>query len=65
VDESKSRFTKIRISIEGSEELRAYDVLEKEVKKTGNSGRIYVPPSWIGKRVKVILLDPLNEVDEG
>lgn len=65
MDESKSRFTKIRVSIEGSEELRVYDILEKEVKRTGHSGRIYVPPSWIGKRVKIILLDPLDEVDEG
>jgi putative transposon-encoded protein len=40
-------------------ELDAYQVIEKEVKSSGNSGRVYVPKDWIGKRVKVLLLDPL------
>ena len=25
--------------------------LEKEVNRSGNSGRVYLPPSWVGKRV--------------
>ena len=33
------------------------EMLEKEVKKSGNSGRVYLPPSWIGKRVKIIRMD--------
>jgi len=32
-------------------------MLEKEVNKSGNSGRVYVPINWIGKKVKVILLE--------
>jgi len=27
------------------------------VTKSGNSGRVYVPIEWIGKRVKLILLE--------
>jgi len=40
-------------------ELEAYQVIEKEVKSSGNSGRVYVPKEWIGKKVKVLLLEPL------
>lgn len=32
-------------------------MLEKQVNKSGNSGRVYVPVEWIGKRVKVVLLE--------
>jgi len=38
-------------------ELTGFEMLEKEVHKSGNSGRIYVPIEWIGKRVKIILLE--------
>lgn len=39
-------------------ELTGYDVVEKIVKAgTNTSGRVYVPKSWIGRRVKVILID--------
>lgn len=41
-------------------ELEAYQVIEKTVKSSGNSGRVYVPKEWVGKRVKVLLMDPLN-----
>lgn len=37
--------------------LIGYEMLEKEVHKSGNSGRVYVPVEWIGKKVKVILLE--------
>lgn len=39
--------------------LTAYDTINKTVKPEGNSGRVYIPRSWIGKRVKVVLLEPL------
>ena len=42
-------------------EIRAYQVIEKIVKASGTSGRVYVPPEWIGKRVKILLMDPLEE----
>jgi len=41
--------------------IKGYEVREKTVTKTGNSGHVMVPPSWIGKRVKIILLDPVEE----
>jgi len=39
-------------------QLTGFEMLEKQVNKSGNSGRIYVPVEWIGKRVKVILVEP-------
>jgi putative transposon-encoded protein len=42
-------------------EVRAYQVIEKIVKASGTSGRVYVPPDWVGKRVKILLMDPLEE----
>tara|TARA_Y100000310_G_scaffold337125_1_gene423382 strand:- start:1200 stop:1340 length:141 start_codon:yes stop_codon:yes gene_type:complete len=37
--------------------LKGFEMLEKQVNKSGNSGRIYVPVEWIGKKVKIILLE--------
>ncbi len=33
------------------------EMLGREVKISGNSGRIYLPPAWIGKHVKIIRID--------
>ncbi|MCF8040905.1 MAG: DUF2080 family transposase-associated protein [Desulfarculaceae bacterium] len=30
------------------------EMLEKTVKQSGNSGRVYLPPEWVGKNVKII-----------
>lgn len=38
-------------------ELTGFEMLEKTVNKSGNSGRVYVPVEWIGKRVKIILVE--------
>ncbi|OLS19402.1 MAG: hypothetical protein HeimC3_46110 [Candidatus Heimdallarchaeota archaeon LC_3] len=38
-------------------EVGGKEMLEKIVKKSGNSGRVYLPPHWIGKRVKIIRID--------
>lgn len=38
-------------------EVFGREMIEKEVKSAGNSGRIYLPPDWVGKTVKIIRLD--------
>lgn len=38
--------------------LTGYEILEKKVTKSGNSGRVYVPIDWVGKNVKIILTEP-------
>jgi len=41
-----------------------YQVIEKTVSVGGNSGRVYVPREWVGKKVKIVLIEPLDH-DEG
>lgn len=38
-------------------EVFGEEMLEKLVRLSGNSGRIYLPPDWVGHRVKVIRID--------
>ncbi len=38
-------------------EVYGQEMLEKEVKSSGNSGRVYLPPDWVGKHVKIIRMD--------
>jgi hypothetical protein len=33
------------------------EMIEKEVKPSGNTGRIYLPLDWVGKHVKIIRVD--------
>ena len=33
------------------------EMIEKEVKPSGNTGRIYLPMDWVGKHVKIIRID--------
>jgi putative transposon-encoded protein len=36
-------------------------VVDKTVKPIGNSGGVLVPKKWIGKRIKVLLLEKVQE----
>ena len=52
-DEKKEKFeqyspSKVKFEIYGEE------LIEKTVSASGNSGRIYLPPEWIGTKVKVV-----------
>jgi putative transposon-encoded protein len=33
------------------------EMIEKKVRACGRSGRVYLPPEWVGKNVKIIRLD--------
>lgn len=35
-------------------EVYGDEIIQKTVNASGNSGRIYLPPDWIGRKVKVI-----------
>ena len=41
-----------------------FATLDKDVKSGTSSGRTFVPKSWAGKKVRVILLEPLEEEEE-
>ncbi len=46
-------------TVQGSVKFEVYgeEMLEKEVKQSGNSGRVYLPPDWVGHHVKIIRVD--------
>ena len=43
----------------GSVKFEVYGnaMIEKKVRVSGNSSRIYLPPDWVGHHVKIIRLD--------
>jgi len=43
----------------GSVKFEVYgeEIIEKKVRKSGNSGRIYLPPDWVGRSVKIVRID--------
>jgi len=49
-DEAPNR-NRVRFEVYGEE------MIDKEVKLSGNSGRVYLPPDWVGKHVKIIRID--------
>jgi len=48
---SESARSKVKFEIFGEE------MLEKVVKSSGNSGRVYLPPDWVGHHVKIVRID--------
>ena len=38
-------------------EVYGEEMLEKEIKMSGNSGRVYLPSDWVGHTVKIIRVD--------
>ncbi len=38
-------------------EVYGEEMIEKEVRLSGNSGRVYLPPDWVDHRVKIIRIE--------
>ena len=38
-------------------EVFGEEMIEKDVTMSGNSGRVYLPPDWVGHKVKIIRVD--------
>jgi putative transposon-encoded protein len=49
--ENRDKFRKAKFGLFGVE------MIEKEVRPKGNTGRIYLPANWVGKLVKIIRID--------
>jgi len=52
-DDSLPVSPKIKVKFE----IYGEEMIEKEVKLSGNSGRVYLPPDWVGHQVKIIRID--------
>ncbi len=46
-------------SPEGKVKFEVYgeEMIDKEVRQSGSSGRIYLPPDWVDRHVKIIRID--------
>lgn len=42
-------------------QIQGYEIMTKTVAASGTSARIWLPPRWIGKRVKVVRIDPIPD----
>ena len=49
----QQRISKAKVKFE----VYGEEMIEKEVKSSGNSGRIYLPPNWVGHIVKIIKVE--------
>jgi putative transposon-encoded protein len=38
-------------------EVYGEEMIEKDVRMSGNSGRVYLPPDWVGHKIKIIRID--------
>ena len=38
-------------------QMEGFEAVEKTAEKGGNSARVYVPKHWMGKKVRVILIE--------
>jgi len=38
-------------------EVYGQEMMEKMVRASGNSGRVYLPTRWVGRQVKIIRID--------
>jgi putative transposon-encoded protein len=44
--------------------VTGFEMIEREVKRTGNTGRVYLPKIWIGTTVKIIRVSKRKEVSQ-
>ena len=49
---------KIRVEMEG------YAMVERTARNGGNSARVFMPKAWSGKKVYVVLAEPLNDASQ-
>ncbi|MHA2099142.1 MAG: DUF2080 family transposase-associated protein [Candidatus Kariarchaeaceae archaeon] len=58
---SDEKFKQKNTETLASVQFEGFEVLEKVVKSSGNSGRVYLPTSWIGTKVKIVRLTPKSD----
>jgi len=51
--------SQLPVNVQNKAKFEVYgeEMIEKVVKLSGNSGRVYLPPEWVGKHVKIIRIE--------
>lgn len=59
VDQEKKGNDASSVMLNKSVKFEVYgeEIIDKKVRKSGNSGRIYLPPEWVGRYVKIIRIN--------
>lgn len=52
-NQKTTAITKVKVKFE----VYGEEMIEKQVKLSGNSGRVYLPPDWVDHHVKIIRID--------
>ena len=54
-ESSEDQPSKHKVEDQHSEfKVYGFEMLDREVKQSGNTGRVFIPRNWIGSRVKII-----------
>jgi hypothetical protein len=54
-ESSEDEHLKLKVEDQPSEfKVFGFEMLDREVRKSGNTGRVYLPRDWISSRVKII-----------
>jgi putative transposon-encoded protein len=53
----------IQMPVKKNINFEGYEVIDRVVKPLGNSAYAQAPKSWAGKKVSVVLLEPVDESD--
>ncbi len=57
MEDKDKNYPEIRTRAKVKFEVYGEEMIEKQVKSSGNSGRIYLPPNWVGHTVKIIKVE--------
>ncbi len=57
MEDKDKNYPEIRTRPKVKFEVYGEEMIEKQVKSSGNSGRIYLPPNWVGHTVKIIKVE--------
>ncbi len=54
-ESSEDENPKVKVENQPSEfKVVGFEMIDREVRKSGNTGRVYLPRNWIGSRIKII-----------
>jgi putative transposon-encoded protein len=42
--------------------VKGFEMIDREVKQSGNTGRVYLPKNWIGSKVKIIRVSKIKKI---
>lgn len=64
-ESSEDHSSELKVEDQPSEfKVFGFEMLDREVRQSGNTGRVYLPRDWIGSRVKIIRVSKKKRNDQ-